>query len=498
MRALVYADRMGSELAPLTEKSSLPLLPVAGKEVLIYSIEELVAAGVRDLVVVSSSHGEQTAVSTLGDGRRWGAQIRYVLSRGEEAPSALWQRLHLADAEAVVALRGDILRSPVAAEFLLKAQDQTGSVTFCAGTEDPRGSLFLVRPGCPRSGELVDCLQWHDPHPLPADVPRCSVDAGSLNLLQDLPAFHRANLDIVAGRFSGLGVDGRSVALGLFAGRRAQVFPGSLKQGVAYIGANSRVHPEAELLGEVVIGDEVVVDRAATLRDCVILPRTYVGELVEVANAIVASNRLIRVDTGASLLISDAFLLGNLGGSGGRPLSSVWDRLVGGLLLLLSLPLWIVAPAAALLSGAGALMGSRELIGNRANNNPGNLIDGCFVARHWNTDVPVLRNLPSLLAVLSGDLRLVGVTPLTPEQSAERTEEWQRVRDRAPVGLFGPTQLNLPADAPLEECLLSDAFYAREQSWRKDMGFLLRALIMLFSQEGWRQRMSGTPRRGTA
>ena len=47
MHALVFADRLGSELEPLTEKLSVPMLPVVGKELLIYTIEELAEAGIR-------------------------------------------------------------------------------------------------------------------------------------------------------------------------------------------------------------------------------------------------------------------------------------------------------------------------------------------------------------------------------------------------------------------------------------------------------------------
>ena len=486
MRALVFADRLGAELEPLTEKLAVPLLPVAGKELLVYTIEELVGAGVRDLVVVASSRSEQSGASVLGDGQRWGASIRYVLSRGEEPPSAVWPRLNLVDAEAVLVLRGDVLRSPKTREFLDQAQSKTGTSVFCAVGKDPRGALFLLRPGCPEPGELIDSLRWDKPKPLPTEG-GCFVADASLDCIEDLPAFHRTNLDLVAGRFPGLGVAGRSVALGLYAGRRATVSPKSLKKGVAYVGANSRIHPEAELLGEVVIGDDVVVDRAATVRDSVILPRTYVGELVEVGNAIVASNHLIRVDTGAILKISEAFLLGNLGTTAERPRVSRWDRLTGGLLLVLSLPLWPIAAAAAALSGGGALMASHEFVGNRSPRPVGDAVANGSIAKHWNTDIPVLRNLPGLLAVIRGDLRLVGVSPLTPEQSAARTEDWEMVRDQAPVGLLGPTQLNLKEDSPLEERLLSDAFYAREQSWRKDMGYLLSGLKMLFSGESWRR-----------
>lgn len=488
MRALVFADRLGLELDPLTERLAVPLLPVAGKELLLYTIEELVDAGIRDLVVVASAHGEQSGASALGDGQRWGATIRYVLSRGEEQPSAVWSRLSLTDAEAVLALRGDVLRSPITKAFLHEATSKPGTFAWCDPGNDPRGSLILLRPGCPDPGDLVDSLRWVQPRSLPTEGHCLVVDAG-VNCLESLAAFHRANLDLLAGRLPGLRVAGRSVALGLVAGRRASVAPKSLRQGVAYVGANSRVHADAELLGEVVIGEDVVIDRAATIRDSVIFPRTYVGELVEISNAIVANNYLMRVDTGALLKISEAFLLGSLGATEGHARVSPWDRLFGVLLLMLSLPLWPVAAAAAALAGGDSLLLSRVRVGNRARFADADDSGTLYKDRYWNTAIPVLRNLPGLLCVIAGDVRLVGVSPLTPEQNAARTEDWQKVRDQAPVGLLGPTQFNLTEDAPLEERLLSDAFYARARTWSRDSGLLLRGLRMLFSGEAWRRRV---------
>lgn len=490
MRALVFADRVGLELTPLTEKLAVPLLPVAGKELLIYTIEELVGAGIRDLVVVATAHGEQTGASTLGDGQRWGAKIRYVLSRGEEQPAAVWSRLNLADAEAVLALRGDVLRSPMATQFLHQAQSKADTAAFCAVGDEPRGSALLLRPGCPAAGDWLDRLRWDQPTPLPAQG-RCVVAGASLNCLETLADFHRANLDLLAGRIPGLAIAGRTVALGLFAGRKASVTPKSLRKGMAYVGANSRVHPEAELLGEVVIGDDVVVDRAATIRDSVIFPRTYVGELVEISNAIVANNYLIRVDTGALLKIDEAFLLGSLGATEGRAAVSAWDRLAAVLLLTLSAPLWPIAAAAAALAGRGALMVTGERVGNRPPYPGGNATGKIFTEHCWNTGIPVLRHLPRLLAVIQGHLRLVGVSPLTPAEDATRTEDWQRVRDQSPVGLLGPTQIDLTAAAPLDERLLSDAFYARSQTWQRDMLVLLSGLKTLFNGKGWRRSTDG-------
>ncbi len=489
MRALVFADRDGAALAPLNARYAVALLPVVGKPLIVYRIEELVAAGILELIIVVSEHADQIE-QALGGGQRWGARFRYVLSRGAERPSTIWSRISVDPSQPILVTRADLLRSPAVVAFLGDAQGISGSLVFGAAA-DPRASLVLLRPGCDDPGKALDTLDWQ----APAEPPRDSVTSlpeGDLNLIEDLPGYHRANLDLVAGRLRGLAPAGRTVALGLTAGRRAQVSPKSLKQGQAYVGENSRVDPGAELLSDVVIANDVVVDREATIYDSVILPHTYVGELVEVGNAIVASNVLIRVDTGAVLNIADAFMLGQIGGSTGANGPRWIDRVGGLLLLVLSIPLWPLAAASAALSrsngNSGALLRAGMLIGNRRSARPG--LPGeeqLFSTWAFSTDIPVLARLPRILAVITGDLRLVGVSPLTLSESDGRTEAWQRVRDQAPVGLLGPTQIALPAHAPLDERLMSDAFYAGQRGDLKDLGWLWRGLLALFSAAAWRR-----------
>ena len=136
-------------------------------------------------------------------------------------------------------------------------------------------------------------------------------------------------------------------------------------------------------------------------------------------------------------------------------------------------------------------MHTELLIGNRHSEPPVTSRSGrVFSSGRFGTAIPVLAGLPRLLAVVRGDLRLVGVMPLTPQQSEARSEEWQRVRDRAPVGLIGPTQLMLSADAPVDECLMSDAFYAGQRGALKDLRYLWQGLLALFSPRAW-QRAGG-------
>jgi hypothetical protein len=143
---------------------------------------------------------------------------------------------------------------------------------------------------------------------------------------------------------------------------------------------------------------------------------------------------LIRVDTGAVLPVVETFLLADLrevtlSGTLAEPL----NRLLGLLALALSLPLWPLALALALTTNVNALLREVKLRGNRLEFDEfGNRHRRVFVTWEWATAIPVLRHLPRLLAVVSGDLRLVGVEPLTPEQVDDRLEEWERVSDQAP------------------------------------------------------------------
>jgi lipopolysaccharide/colanic/teichoic acid biosynthesis glycosyltransferase len=97
----------------------------------------------------------------------------------------------------------------------------------------------------------------------------------------------------------------------------------------------------------------------------------------------------------------------------------------------------------------------------------------------------VLRGLPHLFAVISGDLRVVGVTAVSHEQAEQRVEEWERLADQAQAGLIGPTQLNLSADAPEEERLLSDAFYTRQSGAAKNWRCMGEAVLALFTVRAW-------------
>jgi MurNAc alpha-1-phosphate uridylyltransferase len=72
---LLSAGR-GERMRPLSDHLPKPLLPAAGKALIVHLIERLVANGFRDLVVNHAWQGDRI-VEALGDGQRFGARIHY-------------------------------------------------------------------------------------------------------------------------------------------------------------------------------------------------------------------------------------------------------------------------------------------------------------------------------------------------------------------------------------------------------------------------------------
>ena len=236
------------------------------------------------------------------------------------------------------------------------------------------------------------------------------------------------------------------------------------------------------------IGDNVIIGSQATLQSTVVLPLSYIGELVDLRNAIVRGNDLIRIDTLAIVKISDTVLLDDLKNTGllNKDLGNILNRLAGVLLLLLSLPLWLLAMLLAFLQNRGKMYSIQSLRGNKKLiDHSGVLQRTAFPAGEWQVKPPVLRYLPRLLAVISGDLLLVGSLPVSLATAEKRLDQWEKQADQAPAGLLGPTQLNLPIDASDEEKLLSDCVYAANYNCKTNAVYLLKSLRVLVSRKAW-------------
>ena len=113
MKAMILAAGRGERMRPLTDHTPKPLLPVAGKPLIQWHIEALVAAGFHDIVINHAWLGERIEAA-LGDGSRWGADIVYSPEPGGalETGGGILQALPLLAGEGdapFLVINGDIV-----------------------------------------------------------------------------------------------------------------------------------------------------------------------------------------------------------------------------------------------------------------------------------------------------------------------------------------------------------------------------------------------------
>jgi N-acetyl-alpha-D-muramate 1-phosphate uridylyltransferase len=73
---MILAAGRGERMRPLTDRMPKPLLPVAGKPLIVWHLERLARGGFRDIVINHAHLGDQIE-ALLGDGAAWGVHIRY-------------------------------------------------------------------------------------------------------------------------------------------------------------------------------------------------------------------------------------------------------------------------------------------------------------------------------------------------------------------------------------------------------------------------------------
>ncbi|MDP2794453.1 MAG: nucleotidyltransferase family protein [Sulfurisoma sp.] len=81
---MILAAGRGERMRPLTDRTPKPLLPVGGHPLIVWHLERLARAGIREIVINHAHLGDQIE-ALLGDGDAWGVSIRY----SEEPAGAL-------------------------------------------------------------------------------------------------------------------------------------------------------------------------------------------------------------------------------------------------------------------------------------------------------------------------------------------------------------------------------------------------------------------------
>jgi len=145
MKAMILAAGRGERLRPLTDHTPKPLLPVRGKPLIVWHLEALARAGVRDVVINLAWLGEQIRCA-LGSGERFGMTVRYSAEPAGalETGGGIVQALPLLGSEPFILVNGDIHTDFDVATLRIAPHALAHLVMVPNPPQHPRGDFALV------------------------------------------------------------------------------------------------------------------------------------------------------------------------------------------------------------------------------------------------------------------------------------------------------------------------------------------------------------------
>ena len=281
---------------------------------------------------------------------------------------------------------------------------------------------------------------------------------------------------------------------GVWVGLNTIIHPNARLAPPLCIGEGCRIGSDVELGPNTVIAPSVVIDDGATVQHSAIFRRSYIGRLVNIDGRIVNHSKMINLKTGHFVDITDDFLI-----SAATPPKISYNKLFRFIDFMISLAIIVLLSPVfistyiliRLFINKNPFSAQQYRNGIYANgeaktvnilafeiktasgkmNKMGKLI--CF----WG-----VQRLPELLNVLRGDMRLVGLKPLSALEYEYAEKNWQQQRHLCSIGFTGLWYIQGTQPESLDNILIADAYYIATRSFNSDLKILLKTFPTWYSR----------------
>jgi hypothetical protein len=243
-----------------------------------------------------------------------------------------------------------------------------------------------------------------------------------------------------------------------------------------------------------------VLDEKSTVSRSVVFPGSYVGEALELSDAIVDKNCLINVRVGSEITIREDFILGSLAEKQlRRGWNQIASQLTAILLLLPALPIIAILALYFKLKGSGSVFtNGGPVVRLPAGSDPASWKTFALISLYGTQPASVKNGsasdpdpnktpgppvgwrhfflifLPALINIARGDLRFVGVPPRAAQEIENLPRDWRALYLKSKPGIVTETMVHFGSRASLDEMYSAEAVYSVSSGLKHDLRLLAR------------------------
>jgi NDP-sugar pyrophosphorylase family protein len=171
MQALILAGGKGTRLRPLTMHTPKPIVPIANRPFLLYQLELLKRADVRD-VILSLSYQPQKIEDKIGDGTDYNVRVSYAVEASPLGTAGAYRNAASLISETTVVFNGDVLTDIDMNEVIRSHRERQAAATIVLAPVPNPTAYGLVETD--KDGRVRRFLE----KPKPEEVTCDTINAG--------------------------------------------------------------------------------------------------------------------------------------------------------------------------------------------------------------------------------------------------------------------------------------------------------------------------------